>query len=173
MSFREVETNEDLSVFLEISGKGWAENNWQYETVERQDVKKFLVLGESKDAIGTFEIIPFKPEEGTAIDDVFPFSKHPEVISSFNNVLYELDKFSILKEDRGIDSIILIFEALIEVAAEYNIDKYLSLTRHSLFRLLHRFNIPINALGEMVYYESDKSKLIPSIIYVEGALKAV
>lgn len=173
MYFLEVKNKEELNIFLEISNKGWEENNWKYEIVERQDVKKFLVLGVQGNFIGTFEIIPFQPEKGTAIDDVFLFSQHPEVLNAFDEVIYELDKLTILREHRGVTSIILMFEALLEVSAKYKIDKYLTLPRHSFFRLLHRFKLPIKALGEAVIYEPENSKLIPSIVNMEEGFESL
>ena len=168
MFHKEVRTQEELDVFFQITKEAWNENEWFYEDISEDDVKKYIIArSKDSDYIGAVEIYPYRNDrDKSSSKDIFSFKN----IKGLGSNVYELDKLCLQKEARN-QSLECLLEALVVIALENRIEQYVSVTRPSLYRLLHRtFKLPITKVGDAVYYEKDKQSYVPIIINMNQVL---
>lgn len=149
-------TNEELTKrFNRVWGKSWVEEGYELEFSNGEGVLQYLFTNELGVDAGSLEL-KLNPNE---IMDEFNFLNFvPE-----GSKLMEVDKLSILKEERGEGILDEILTTIVMAAEEHQVDYCIALIEPVFYRALRAFyKLPVQKAGKMFFYKGDD--VVPMVI---------
>lgn len=150
--FKRVETELELAMFNGIWTTVWREKGYELEFSD-QTLEKFIIVTEEGHYVGTSEIKPYNASS-SLINDAGPFGNHPKVISAKGDIA-EIDKMALLKSYRG-RYISELLSSAVYFAEKRKLKYFVSLLEPVFFRALKiSFKVPLESIGERVYYKGD------------------
>lgn len=151
-----------LNEFNQIWMECWVEKGYGFEMSE-MDADRFLIIDPNEQKVGTIEFKQYSLNPANNINSVFPFHELEKIKSLKSEHIMEIDKVAILKNHRGKN-----LERLLTLYVEYAQSRQISHCVVLLERLFYRalktvYKIPLETVGEKIYYKGDY--VIPSILY--------
>jgi hypothetical protein len=150
-----------LNHFNQIWMECWLEKGYFLENGADQ-TERYIITDTKERKVGTIEFKPYTLDTKNTINTVFPFHELESIIKKPDSVI-EIDKVAILKEFRGknLDRLLSLF---VHYTEERNINYCVVLLERVFYKALKNvYKIPLEAVGEKIYYKGDY--VIPAIIY--------
>lgn len=150
---KKVTTSTLNNQFLSIWSEVWNEKKWTTELFEQAE--RFLVCTSEGNAIGTYELSPYK--EHVVIENAYPFSLDPQMQTKTNSIVY-IDKLCIAEAARGdIENIGRMLYGFATYALEHDPQlTFIALMNPRLYVVINRvFKVQITRLGEKKLYEGE------------------
>lgn len=169
MPLVEVRTKEEEKIFTEILTKGWKENEWEHFPVKGKD---YVFRNRKGECFATLTLLKFNPENQSFVNHIFQFDQ-VEPIRSNQSSTIELDNFTILKDNRGLKSILSCFNETKKMILEDEEIKYtIGIVKPKFFRTLKMvLKNSIHSLSVPIYYENDQCYFIPFYVDVDSLRK--
>lgn len=159
--YQKVDSLALLNSFNEIWMECWLEKGYVLEN-ENGPSDRYLITDAKDQKIGTIEFKPYHLGIQNNINTIFPFHEIEDLAANPRLVI-EIDKVAILKEFRGknLDRLLSVF---VHYSEKHEISYCVVLLERMFYKALRNvYKIPLNAVGEKVYYKGDY--VIPAIIY--------
>lgn len=162
--FKEVENELELAMFNGIWTTVWREKGYELEFTD-QVLDRFLVITEEGYGGGTAEVKPYHIS-ASPINDIAPFHRHPKVQAA-DGAVAEIDKMALLKMYRSKGSMLSdLLSAAVYCAEKRHMKYFVSLLEPVFLRALRiTFKVPLEKIGDKVYYKGDY--VIPVLFYME------
>lgn len=168
--FKKAETKNEKDLFNEIFKSSFAEKN--YETAPfAGECFDILVENNNGKVSGTLELVPYKPGTGlTTVEDMFDFSKLDVLQGVKHSNIYEVDKLSVLEEERRNGTLDNIIRTMFVLAKEMDIEFYIGLANPILFRGLRlEYGLPVQKAGKLI--RNDSYSIQPMYIHTKKLLE--
>ncbi|WP_338554323.1 GNAT family N-acetyltransferase [Paenibacillus sp. KS-LC4] len=160
--FKRVENELELAMFNGVWTTVWREKGFDLE-FSAHALERLMVVTEEGHYVGTAELKPYSA--ASTINETGFFQEHPELILAQGETA-EIDKIALLKPYRGQQYISELLSSLIYTAEERQIKYFVSLLEPVFSRALRvTFKLPLDKLGEKVFYKGDY--VVPMIFNVE------
>jgi hypothetical protein len=158
--YKKVETPEDLEDFNGIWMECWQEKGYDFEFNAHQS-DRFLIKDSSEVWVGTVELQPYTLDEGTEINQAYPFN-HLSLLKEDMLHTIIIDKVAILKEYRG-KNLDMLLSVVIHHAELHNQKYCVALLERLFYKALrYVYKVPFEMVGEKRFYKGDH--VIPSVI---------
>lgn len=163
--FIEVETKKDHEEFQKILKRGWSENNWVHLDAKGKD---FLFKNKLNKSVATLSILQFSPLNQSFINDVFRFDKTEPIKSNIHHTV-EVDNFTIIKEERGWNTILSCASSGVKLIFSQKDIKYcIAIVQPKFYRKVKLLlGNSVKSLSEPIYCARDDCYFIPFYIEVE------
>jgi hypothetical protein len=152
-----------LNSFNQIWMECWLEKGYVLEN-ENGASDRYIITDGNDQRVGTIEFKPYSVDQQHNINTVFPFQEIEEIAINPRSVI-EIDKVAILKQYRGknLDRLLSVF---VHYSEKHQISHCVVLLERMFYKALRNvYKIPLQAVGEKIYYKGDY--VIPAIIYPE------
>ncbi|ANY65967.1 hypothetical protein BBD42_05450 [Paenibacillus sp. BIHB 4019] len=160
--FKRVENELELAMFNGVWTTVWREKGFDLE-FSAQALERLMIVTMEGHYVGTAEIKPYSA--ASTINEAGIFQEHPELICAQGKIA-EIDKIALLKPYRGQQYISELLSSLVYTAEERQIKYYVSLLEPVFLRALRvTFKVPLERLGEKVFYKGDY--VVPMVLNVE------
>lgn len=169
--FIEVKTEKEQEEFKMILNCGWSENNWIHLDVKGKD---YLYKNNLNKPVATLSLLEFNPVNQTFINDVFCFDKVEPIKSYIGNTV-EVDNFTIIKEERGWNTMISCASSGAKlIFSDKNIKYCIAIVQPKFYRKV-KFILSksVKPLSDPIFCERDNCYFIPIYINVEKIRKSL
>ncbi|CAG9607781.1 hypothetical protein [Pseudoneobacillus rhizosphaerae] len=149
-----------LNHFNQIWMECWLEKGYFLEN-ENSLTDRYIITDIEERKVGTIEFKPYSLDPKNNINTVFPFHELESIVKETDSVI-EIDKVAILKEFRGknLDRLLSLF---VHYTEDHDINYCVVLLERIFYKALKNvYKIPLEAVGEKIYYKGDY--VIPAIV---------
>ncbi|MEH7076473.1 hypothetical protein [Neobacillus drentensis] len=150
-----------LNSFNQIWMECWLEKGYVLEN-ENGTSDRYIITDTKDQRVGTIEFKPYSLGLDNNINSVFPFYEIEDIAKNPQSVI-EIDKVAILKQYRGknLDRLLSVF---VHYSEKHQISHCVVLLERMFYKALRNvYKIPLQAVGDKIYYKGDY--VIPAIIY--------
>ncbi|WP_336770008.1 hypothetical protein [Bacillus bombysepticus] len=158
----QVNSQKQLNIFNNILGENWRKQGY-FEDPSRLEEDNRLFLLEMNDIyVGTLEL------KNPKVDTLEYFDLSDENMDKYK--ILEIDKLSIQEDARGLRGMIELFEAIVAVGTELNVDYFIQFMRKGFISILERrYGIKFHASSKILV--ENNNEFIPVMVDVKESIK--
>ena len=152
-----------LNDFNKIWIECWLEKGYGLE-MEDGLADRYLITDSKDQKVGTIAFKPYQLDPNNNINTVYSFHQIESIKNKPESVV-EIDKVAILRQFRGrnLERLLSVF---VHYSEQHDISYCVALLERVFYKALRRvYKIPVESVGEQIYYKGDY--VIPAIIYVQ------